>query len=370
MKKLFVCPTNYCNFSCVFCGSKKSIKKKNISVSKVEKILKKAKENNFKYLFLSGGGEPLLAINRVLKIIELSKRNGFAEIEVNTNGSCFCMPNHEKTIARLKEAGLTRIIFSIDTGHLKFISYRSIIQAIRTALKNGIKVRLKIVSLKKTIRKNEILIRKIVKELGGVKIEIPISNVKIFLVFIPSNLLIFHHFNAMKTDATPSHLIKGIDAYPLKRLIFNSCRSKTVTVNAYSKILPCCNFYALNNPELYMSNVDKSDNLFKKHNPILEDILKSRLAFAKIYLRITKNDDLKKDLLKEKFYSLCDFCFWIQKNRKEIQNIKVPSNFELLLFYISNFYALLTETVFVNLEKIMLLFIFNFSGLYYRIKNF
>ncbi len=85
------------------------------------------------------GGEPLLHFNLLVDLIEEAKRFGIPKIGLPTNG--FWGKNDrvaKKYAQKLKEAGLTRMGFSIDAFHEEFIPLDVVRGAIRATLEAGI----------------------------------------------------------------------------------------------------------------------------------------------------------------------------------------------------------------------------------------
>ena len=95
---VFVFPTTYCNFKCIYCAHSlgyEEMKKKygfvreNMTLSTYKNVIQKLKEfpKKIKMLSLTGQGEPLLNKD-IAKMVELAKKEDVAErIEIISNGA-------------------------------------------------------------------------------------------------------------------------------------------------------------------------------------------------------------------------------------------------------------------------------------------
>lgn len=105
--------TDRCNFRCLYCMPEEGIEKCShddiISLEEVEEIVKAAAKFGIKKIRLTGG-EPLVRKGIVDLVRKISAIPGVEEICLTTNGALF--PKYAKD---LKEAGLTRVNFSLDT---------------------------------------------------------------------------------------------------------------------------------------------------------------------------------------------------------------------------------------------------------------
>jgi len=367
MAGVAICPTNFCNFDCFFCAYRKSKDKQKIStisVNKVKKMLDEANPRKFDELVITGGGEPLLAFNKVLEIIKCAKKRGF-RVKLVTNGFFGGLNNAEELVKKLKSAGLYKIIFSVDYDHLRFINYPAIPNAIKFCLDYNIIVGIRSVSRRKTYKKNIIIFKKIAKDLKGTLIKFYPSHLRRFLIISPyfKKLIFITDMDVGKSDVTPNSIDKEIKTINLSKLIFDRCKGKNLCIDANSVVVPCSCFYAFNNLDLYPADYSKS--------PILSQILNGKLAFVKLYIKIKNDVDLKNKISKENFYDICDFCFWILKHKDQIEKIKEPSKFQLvpimvpLLFYkikflLHNFISLELLDFFMGGMEIL----FNFIGKY------
>lgn len=118
---LFVFPTTYCNFKCVYCGHSLGYAKmkeqyafepQNMPVETYKRIVEQSKEfpDRFKVLSLTGHGEPLLNKNLPL-MIEIAKEANIAErVEIITNASLLT----RETSRALIEAGLDTLRISLQ----------------------------------------------------------------------------------------------------------------------------------------------------------------------------------------------------------------------------------------------------------------
>lgn len=105
--------TDRCNFRCQYCMPESGIHKMKhediISLEKVEEIVRAGAELGIKKVRLTGG-EPLIRKNILGLIENINKIPGIEEICLTTNGALIYDMAED-----LKEKGLTRINFSLDT---------------------------------------------------------------------------------------------------------------------------------------------------------------------------------------------------------------------------------------------------------------
>jgi MoaA/NifB/PqqE/SkfB family radical SAM enzyme len=353
MKKLnlsllsFIVP-RYCNFNCAFCGVKKYKKvKKSLSLSLAKEILEVAAKNNVKKFTISGGGEPFLFFNDVIKMIEIAHEKRMQTI-ITTNGSFFINKGIGNSIKKLKKAGLDFLRISIDYYHLKFISLDVLINIIKEAMNSNIRVILKVASNKNITNKNKLLLEKIAKKLKGKLITIiPFMGMRGLSVIIIKNKIIQIIIEKIIVNKENYKFIndKQIEH---KNLAFQACKydaPNALIVDGDYNILPCCSFTSINMPHLY--SICKITNpikdVFKKSSSMIKEITSDKYKFLNIYLKIQKNEKLKKEFLNEKYFSECDFCSWIIEHRYEIEKIDEPSRIEMLLFILLNFNILLKE---------------------------
>lgn len=353
MKRVVVFPTNYCNFDCQFCGYKKSkgVQAKSIDISVVKKLLKVASKKNYKTLHITGGGEPLLVPNKVIGIIKLAKKYRFKHIDINTNTSYL---NSKTLMKKLKYSDLDRFSFSIDYDHLRFVSYSSVIQAIKEALNLSIKVTIKVTNRRRTRDKNLNLIKKIAKSLGGVLITFPSPKGfcdRVFFVILPKNIIVV--LNSSVDTCYNKNL--GIIKKDIKKLIFDYCSIPTdLIIDANSYIFNCMPWLSVNNPKLFgLGKFTHLNNKSELFHPFLVNIINKKLAFIIFYLRIQKNKKLSECLKRQKFYSKCDLCMWLLKHKKIIEKFPPVSNFQLFWFVLPRFYRFL-PTFFTDLYSFIL----------------
>jgi len=118
---MFVFPTTYCNFKCVYCGhslgydkmkEKYDFEPQNMSMATYKKIIEQVKEfpDKLKMLSLTGQGEPL--INKELPLmVKLAKEADIAErVEFISNGSLLT----KETADALIDAGLDTLRISLQ----------------------------------------------------------------------------------------------------------------------------------------------------------------------------------------------------------------------------------------------------------------
>ena len=355
-KMLVIIPTYYCNFSCLHCGVRKSRKKQYISLLKVKKLFRIIRNQNISGIRLTGGGEPSICFEKMVRIIKLGSKHGF-HFQITTNAS-FVLKEGYESINTLKEAGVESLEFSIDNYHLKFISYNSLIKAIKFALKSNLDVRIKMIITDKVKEKNFMILKRIVKDLGGKVTNLfpfYIYGTPTYMINIPRRKpVIVNIFKVIKTGFNNKIDFSNLKKEKLKNLIFNPCPSPVfyIVVTPKGSILPCCSFSCINNPDIYeIGNLDKVKNGQKiiSYDPIFKKIIFDKLGFLKLFLRIRKNEKLKKRFLKEDFHSICDLCLLILKYKTLIRKTPEPSKLENLFFILCNF-----PYFFLGLLKIIL----------------
>ncbi len=105
-------PTDRCNFKCLHCWQRcfeKIDSKYELSEKELTKVVKEAIKMNVKEFEITGGGEPLMRKNVVLKIMKIIKKEErFGNI--TTNGSLFSIED-VREIVKMK---WDRITFSLD----------------------------------------------------------------------------------------------------------------------------------------------------------------------------------------------------------------------------------------------------------------
>lgn len=118
---MFVFPTTYCNFKCIYCGhslGKDKMKEKydfepqNMTIETYKKIIEQIKEfpNKLKMLSLTGQGEPLIN-KEIALMVKLAKEANIAErIEIITNASLLT----EEMSDALIDAGLDTLRVSMQ----------------------------------------------------------------------------------------------------------------------------------------------------------------------------------------------------------------------------------------------------------------
>lgn len=345
IKVIVIIPTYRCNFSCLHCGVKKSRKKQYISLSKVKKLFKSIKTKNISNVTLTGGGEPSIDFEKTVRIIKLAIKYGFHS-QINTNASFVLKNRGRDNMKILKEAGLETINFSIDVHHLKFISYGSIIKAIRSALKSNLNVRIGMVTTNEAKQKNFVILKKLVKDLQGKLIKFFPFHVfglpTFYIIRLKRKSIIVNIGRAIKTGFNNKISPSNFRKEKLKRLIFTSCPFPffIILVTPEGDILPCCRFQCINNPIVYRTdnlNKVKGNREIRTHTPILKEIIFNRFGFLKLFLRIRRDEKLRKQFFKKDFYSTCDLCLLILKHKNAVLKASEPSGPEILFFIFCNF---------------------------------
>jgi len=341
MREITISLTNYCNSNCEFCGYKKDIEKKSVSLFSAKAFLKMAKKIGYNSLIITGGGEPLIEIKKFMKLVAIAKRIGM-EIRIVTNGYYGNLPIAHKITNYLKNNGVKKITFSIDYDHSKYIPIENSIKAIQHAMNCDINVMIRMINRNKTYKKNMILLKKISKMLDGIILRISHSN---FFIY-SKKYRKFIHIIMMGLARLPTYknnIMKEMVPCDVQDLILHPCFGLVYSLDANNIVLPCCQFIASNNPAVFgISKItNKKNNALEIKNEILKCILFDRMAFIKLYLAIRKNKKLGQEISKNKFYSQCHFCFWLLQNSKFIRKIQRISKMELAVLTIPIFHKLL-----------------------------
>jgi len=374
-KTLVILPTFACNFRCKHCGVKKTNEINFIPLETVKRVLREAKRKKFRYVAITGGGEPLLDFEKIIKIIKLAKKYGL-KVTLNTNGYFIANSNPQR-IRELKN--VDTIILSIDYDHLKFFPFKEVLKTVKILLNARINVWIKMVNRKHTKQRNLLLLKRLSAALNGKLINItPFRRGVSFFLILGRKIISVISLDAVKTDTNKRSI--SLKAVKLKDVLFAPCRSisptscigfsPTITPN--SNILPCCSFTAMNNPWLYkLANVDtKNKNIFDVKEPILSCILFDHFPLIKIFLKIRKDKKLLNVFLKQKYYSQCDFCFLLLKHKRKIKKIKPPTKYEILTFFVLNLHNILVNSFRYVLAEIYNIIHTLFELIQYPIKFF
>lgn len=351
---LIVLPTNLCNFQCKHCYTNK-LGDDSVSLRILKKILK-TYHKKLRYLIITGGGEPLIIFEKICEIINLAKKYKI-KTHLSTNGYFI----NKDSIKKLRN--LDEISLSVDTYHLKFISYSQILEIVRIILDTDIDLKIKISTNSKELHRNITFLKKLCKDIRGYLIKLtPLPKPYFlglhYLIFVPHKhkwikILIFD----VMINKMNKRFFKGVKPMPLKKVIFGYCDSPQPTINFDSSFLPCCMPQAFNNSGLYRLDYQQ---LFIPSDPIMNTILFSKFPFAKIFLMIKKDKKLLKCFLNQKYYYYCDFCLEIFKNKKNILGIPQPTKYEMLIFGILNFHWILLNFIELSLIKFKEIFLEDF----------
>lgn len=126
---LEIWPTNRCNLNCIMCGtwaSRRRLKKQGIEYSlqeeiaselseqKLIEIIKEASTFGVREFLITGGGEPMMRKETVLRMMnEIKSQNSFGNI--NTNGTLFS----EDDVLKIIEMNWDMMMFSLDSADKK-----------------------------------------------------------------------------------------------------------------------------------------------------------------------------------------------------------------------------------------------------------
>ncbi|MEM2918466.1 MAG: radical SAM protein [Candidatus Altiarchaeota archaeon] len=347
-KPIVILPTNYCNFRCEHCGVKKSEEISYISPREVERILKIAKEQGYDMAVITGGGEPSIDFEKMVKLIKIANSYGL-KVRLVTNGSFLLKMNIGQTLKYLKTCGLTEFCLSYDNFHKRFISFEFIQNVLKSSIRVGFITKVMAVTTKDMKKKTFEELKKIAKNLNG---KIFRTSIPFFYIDLSSYVILTKkgHFSftieeIQRTDTTIKRFTKDFfRKISLTEIMFHRCCGHVPVLTSDGNILPCCDFNSLNNPELYSiahsTEITKKIKIYK-HNPILKKILFDRWAFLKYYAMVRKDKKLLSEFKDFNFNRSCDFCFLLLKNKEKVSKMKEPSKFEMCLLAVMYFPYLL-----------------------------
>jgi MoaA/NifB/PqqE/SkfB family radical SAM enzyme len=317
---------------------------RHISVQEAKKIIRMAVKLGCKELRITGGGEPTSRFNDLIHIINFTESTGM-KITLITNASY--AENEKKTLestSDMVKAGLNRIFFSFDYDHLFFIPYENYLRAIKSALNNGLEVKIFCMDRKATKEKNTKYLKKLTKDLNGeyktpfFRIRHNILNKKMLGEknwILLENDIIEVSRNGAEYIGLAKKLKDEFDFKDSENLIFDIvlCSIKkilgneSIVVNYDGKItLNCCFFencfnYTINNLKKKL-NEDK---------PILNKI-SSNFGFLSIFLSIKNLErGSGKKFLKDTYPTKCALCVDMLKVLK-IEKLNNPTTFQVLSF--------------------------------------
>lgn len=288
--------TNKCNISCDHCLYDCSPEKKEkLKLEEVLSLLDCFPEFKIKRLAIAGG-EPLIYLGEVLKIISKAKKQGL-KTTLLSNG--FWAPTEkqaEKTVCRLKNAGLNCLKVSCDEFHQKFIPQKNIFHIFSSAKKHSLPVYFNFSFL------NDFL---------------PLDFVAKQKNFFEKTNLNKEFFKVSFTPVVPvGRACEKIQRkkFVVKQKVFKEkCPLREMSLSYSGKGFACCNVFFDKSPVFMLNNsgIGSPKNL-------LESYQKSPLVF---YLRnkgsffvseLAKKHRLKKaSKVKrpaKKYVSFCDYC--------------------------------------------------------------
>jgi MoaA/NifB/PqqE/SkfB family radical SAM enzyme len=107
---IYLIVTKKCNLKCIFCSSYGEDSKYKLSNKKFLNLVEESCKFRPKRIFITGGGEPLLKKNLVVKIVSLIKQFNII-CDIDTNGTLF----DEKFVKKIVKLKLDRIRISINS---------------------------------------------------------------------------------------------------------------------------------------------------------------------------------------------------------------------------------------------------------------
>lgn len=150
---LYIKITDYCNASCKFCSNQNSVpKEENIDLNKLEKVLKELNDKNILGRVSITGGEPLLYIDRLNKVLnKVYETIPNALVTINTNGINFNQIKNLESLSKIEGIHISRHHYDDKINDDQF--------GVKTATVKEIKELLGSVENKRLIRLNCLLIK-------------------------------------------------------------------------------------------------------------------------------------------------------------------------------------------------------------------
>lgn len=135
---VFFCYTYQCNIQCAHCCFKCSPKRiEKMPVDEARRVVKGVFSSGKSYIEL-WGGEPFLNYPELLELTAFCSSSGL-KVGIDTNGFWGkVLGSAKEKLQELADAGLNRILVSIDTFHNKFIPVEHALNVIRAAKEVGI----------------------------------------------------------------------------------------------------------------------------------------------------------------------------------------------------------------------------------------
>jgi len=153
---LYIKITDYCNAKCQFCSNQSSIpSKEDIDLNKLETVLKELNEKNLLSRISITGGEPLLYVDRLNKVLnKVFEIIPNAFVTINTNGINFDKINNLDTLSKLEGIHISRHHYNDEINDSLFGVKTATMQEIQALYNNA--------SNKQLIRLNCLLIKDLI----------------------------------------------------------------------------------------------------------------------------------------------------------------------------------------------------------------
>jgi len=335
MKRMMILPTYYCNFNCKHCGVKKSGNKTYISSELLKKALNFTKKMGFKGIVFTGGGEPTIKFPKLLEFIKISKGMGF-DVALVSNGSF--ASNNENSVRSLKKSGLNHLALSFDIYHSEFIKKSTIVEILKSSLKEKLKVRLKIHTSLNDYESNRALLTDIVNLLEGKLVKIFsykfVEEFEYFLIFTKNGVIPATLINIEKSQFNSEIPSEGFKKINPNELAFYRCDMGTRNIDLHGDVYLCESFPASGTDIYKLFNLKEKGAMENNRLIEMEDFIHGdNWVFLKSYIKMSRNPKLKK-YLKEEFNSRCDFCKLIIENYDELEKTPDPTKFTMIKFFL------------------------------------
>lgn len=180
-----------CNARCEHCISLSGPKNKAVmSPETIRRIIRESASVGINHLELTGG-EPFLFINELEEIVRYATSYGMIT-GMTTNSYWASKPEKaEAILARMKDAGLVRLRFSIDQYHLNYIPIERLETAVRAAVKVGLGA-----LIEATVGRKDYRAYDAVKRLRALHVELRVSELLPFgkAADLPPETFLSHSF--------------------------------------------------------------------------------------------------------------------------------------------------------------------------------
>jgi MoaA/NifB/PqqE/SkfB family radical SAM enzyme len=204
-------------------------------------LIDAACENDVEPKIGLSGGEAFLYFERLCTIIKYAAKK-YALVSVNTNGFWGkTLAIAVEKVRIIKEAGLKRLVVSIDDFHEEYINREAVLNVIKACKKVHLEVEIQFVATKKSRRLADFL-----KDCGDVLLNVSCREIPCHPV------------------GRAREKIEDNDLFLKDYIPDGLCPSAVLSVSAYGKVIPCCNT-AGHLPSLQVGTIEQPlQNLYEK----------------------------------------------------------------------------------------------------------